>query len=267
MEGDDTKTIGGLEASEAAAAAVAKTPHRVTLDHLRALVVNEELFRAGNDGLTTIVVLTVRNGFSVIGMSAAADPENFNADLGLKIARDDAISKLWPLEGYLLKQRLFEQTVSEEEPYFPAETAEIRPDPAQTEAVANTSLTGRVLPGATVQEGDPPPRAPEPQEAADTPEGGPAIGLAMADELQKGTVSVPRASIGRIVLFSSAFRADMGGLGDWVPAIITAVHSDTLVNLCVFRDNAPTASFTSVEFGETVGPNSPSMVWKWPPRV
>ena len=52
--------------------------------------------------------LTLQNGFTVTGESACASPENFDAELGRKIARDNARNKIWALEGYLLKQRLSE---------------------------------------------------------------------------------------------------------------------------------------------------------------
>jgi hypothetical protein len=56
--------------------------------------------------LLTICVLVLQNGFTVTGESACASPANFDAELGRKIARQHAINKIWPLEGYLLKQRL-----------------------------------------------------------------------------------------------------------------------------------------------------------------
>lgn len=58
--------------------------------------------------LLTFCVLVLQNGFTVTGESACASPENFDAELGRKIARENAINKLWPLMGYELKQRLFE---------------------------------------------------------------------------------------------------------------------------------------------------------------
>jgi hypothetical protein len=57
-------------------------------------------------GLLTFCVLVLRNGFTVTGESACASPQNFNAELGRKIARANAINKVWPLEGYLLRQML-----------------------------------------------------------------------------------------------------------------------------------------------------------------
>ena len=56
--------------------------------------------------LLTICVLVLRNGFTVTGESACASPENFDAELGRKIARQNAIQKVWPLMSYALKQYL-----------------------------------------------------------------------------------------------------------------------------------------------------------------
>ena len=54
----------------------------------------------------TVCCLTLENGFNVIGQSAAVSPENFDAEIGQKIARADAREKIWALEGYLLRERL-----------------------------------------------------------------------------------------------------------------------------------------------------------------
>src|SRR5574337_1230490 len=56
--------------------------------------------------LLTFCVLVLRNGFTVTGESACVSPENFDAEMGRKIARQNAINKVWPLMGYALKDRL-----------------------------------------------------------------------------------------------------------------------------------------------------------------
>lgn len=56
--------------------------------------------------LLTFCVLVLQNGFTVTGESACASPENFDAELGRKIARQNAVAKMWPLMGYALKARL-----------------------------------------------------------------------------------------------------------------------------------------------------------------
>lgn len=57
-------------------------------------------------GLLTFCVLILRNGFTVTGESACASPENFDAEVGRKIARQNAINKIWPLMGYELRSKL-----------------------------------------------------------------------------------------------------------------------------------------------------------------
>ena len=59
--------------------------------------------------LLTFCVLVLKNRFTVTGESACASPENFDAGLGRKIARGNAIDKLWPLLGYALKQQLHDE--------------------------------------------------------------------------------------------------------------------------------------------------------------
>ena len=60
----------------------------------------------GSLGLLTFCVLVLKNGFTVTGESACASPENFDAVIGRKIARANAVAKVWPLMGYALKERL-----------------------------------------------------------------------------------------------------------------------------------------------------------------
>ena len=57
--------------------------------------------------LLTFCVLTLRNGFTVTGESACASPENFDPEIGKRIARENAVQKVWPLMGYQLKEQLF----------------------------------------------------------------------------------------------------------------------------------------------------------------
>ena len=57
-------------------------------------------------GFLTFCILVLRNGFTVTGESACASPENFDAELGRKIARQNAVAKVWPLMGYELRSKL-----------------------------------------------------------------------------------------------------------------------------------------------------------------
>lgn len=56
--------------------------------------------------LLTFCVLRLKNGFTVTGESACASPENYDAEIGRKIAYKNAVEKIWPLMGYELRSRL-----------------------------------------------------------------------------------------------------------------------------------------------------------------
>ena len=60
--------------------------------------------------LLTFCVIVLKYGFTVTGESACASPDNFDAEIGKKIAYQNAREKIWMLEGYLLKQKLYETT-------------------------------------------------------------------------------------------------------------------------------------------------------------
>lgn len=114
---------GSLEASDQAAAAVAVAP-RVTLQDIETAIKAEYSVNAfdmlGDNvpkmdelKLLTVSLIVMKNGFTVIGKSAPASAENFNAELGRKFAREDAIRQLWPLMGYALREKLSEPKESE----------------------------------------------------------------------------------------------------------------------------------------------------------
>jgi Phage protein (N4 Gp49/phage Sf6 gene 66) family len=53
----------------------------------------------------TIGSITLDNGYSVRGESACVNPENYNQQIGEKIAYDNAFRQLWPLFGFLLAEK------------------------------------------------------------------------------------------------------------------------------------------------------------------
>lgn len=70
--------------------------------------VKEKSFHVFESSCLTVCCLTLENGFTVTGESACASPENFNVEIGEKIAFEQARNKIWMLEVYLLKQKLYE---------------------------------------------------------------------------------------------------------------------------------------------------------------
>lgn len=81
------------------------TGPRVTLEGILAKVKGEEFFRVGPT--LTVCVLTLENGAHLVGESACVAVENFDEAKGRELARQDALAKAWPLEGYLLRERLY----------------------------------------------------------------------------------------------------------------------------------------------------------------
>ena len=85
------------------------TAARVTPGRVEAVIVKAYFHRVPDTTLT-LCVLTLANGFTVTGESACASPENFDVELGERIALDDAKRKIWALEGYALRERLAGET-------------------------------------------------------------------------------------------------------------------------------------------------------------
>ncbi len=82
-------------------------PNRVTLGGIQSLV-KSAYYHVVPDTTMTICVLTLTNGYNVLGTSACVDPATFNKAVGEQIAYDNALEKIWDLEGYLLKQKRHE---------------------------------------------------------------------------------------------------------------------------------------------------------------
>ncbi len=111
-----------------------KTAPRVTPEQIESRIVGEYYFRLGDAiegtaannwagasasvevnqrqvdvdraNVMTLCVLILSNGFTVIGESACVSPENYDPEVGNKIARQNAVHRIWMLEGYLLKEKL-----------------------------------------------------------------------------------------------------------------------------------------------------------------
>ena len=119
--------MGSLEEGDKLAAQGATAP-RVTLESMQDRVVGE-FYLNGADlvrpimsdsenhsmgmqhchkslSALTICVLVLDNGFTLVGKSAPASIENFDNEKGCTFAKEDALRQLWPLEGYLLRNRL-----------------------------------------------------------------------------------------------------------------------------------------------------------------
>ena len=84
------------------------TAPRLSPEKIDAVITGED-YHVFPGTTLTVCCLKLRNGFTVTGESAAASPENFDVELGKKIARSNARDKIWALEGYALRERLAER--------------------------------------------------------------------------------------------------------------------------------------------------------------
>lgn len=129
----------GLTATEAECAK-GRTAPRVSLDDIKANI-DHVYFATGDTAVQsldpgrqvpivpslcvlTLCIAVLQNGFTIIGKSAPASADNFDPELGQKLAYEDAVRQIWPLMGYELRQRVFTQG-TDEEPAPPQEPAEL----------------------------------------------------------------------------------------------------------------------------------------------
>lgn len=260
-------TTGSLEASDAAAAAVQKTPRRVTLDYLQSRIAQETYFHPPFTPHMTICVLRTVNGFTVVGQAAPADPGNFNVELGRKFSREDAVRHLWPLEGFLLCEEIYRARGAKLDDGMYDDmiaAAEHNTSEATGAEGAVTDETGATA-GIAIDPGtdEPAPLPPHLQrgeaasagvEVAEKAEQGRPADV--PDQKVAGTVQTP--SVGRIVhlLFHHSLTPS--------PAIVTGVNPDDTIDVTVFFRHAGPDYMQAVPYGL-----SPDAVagWVWPPRA
>ena len=109
-----------LSTEQADAAIAAKTAPKITKESIIARIAGASYLQHNT---TTICLIVMENGFEVDGKAGVASPENFDAEIGKRIAYDDAFRKIWAFEGYLLKERLYQQAKADIEDKRPAPAA------------------------------------------------------------------------------------------------------------------------------------------------
>lgn len=76
---------------------------KLTPEILESKIQGEQYHQFDNTTVT-VCCLTLENGFNVIGESACISPAYFNAEIGKKVARENAFEQLWKLYGFNAKQ-------------------------------------------------------------------------------------------------------------------------------------------------------------------
>lgn len=106
MPAETDTELSSLRMADDASKAVQKTPNRVSLDSMLNKIVREEIFHPQTMSHMTIVIVTLDNGYALVGKSVPADAANYDEELGYKLAKEDAIRQMWPLEAYALRERM-----------------------------------------------------------------------------------------------------------------------------------------------------------------
>lgn len=78
---------------------------RVTKEFIESRISSTSFHRLSDSETLTICNITLDNGFSVRGESACVNPENYNKEIGEKIAYDNAFRQLWSPFGFLLAEK------------------------------------------------------------------------------------------------------------------------------------------------------------------
>jgi hypothetical protein len=115
----DHKPQPAISADEAKAIVATKIHPKVTEASItdKITTVSYILLDAPGDPFTpfgTLCIITMENGWVSTGFSAPASIANFDPQVGERYAYDNAFKPLWQLEGYLLRERLYQETLNEE---------------------------------------------------------------------------------------------------------------------------------------------------------
>lgn len=81
---------------------MSELPNSVTKESLDNLVARSSVEYAVFGNKLTVAVITLPSNFKVTGEASCVDANNFDKALGEKYALENAVEKLWELEGYLL---------------------------------------------------------------------------------------------------------------------------------------------------------------------
>jgi hypothetical protein len=95
-----------LTLTEAQDIVATKTAPRISKESIEGRIQQVEYLTHGQ---TTICLIVMINQFKVIGHSTPASAANFDPEVGKTYAYENAFKQLWPLEGYLLREKLHQE--------------------------------------------------------------------------------------------------------------------------------------------------------------
>lgn len=81
---------------------------KITLQHIQKILEASKIETSKLGTKTTLVHITLPNGFELVQTSSCVDPANYDHDLGVSNCKKRALDKIWELEGYLLQSKIKE---------------------------------------------------------------------------------------------------------------------------------------------------------------
>lgn len=82
------------------------TKNTVTQEQIDSLIEESQIQTITMGTKTTVVMVVLKNGFTLVESSSCVDKDNYNQELGKEICIDRIKNKLWELEGYKLQSDL-----------------------------------------------------------------------------------------------------------------------------------------------------------------
>lgn len=76
---------------------------RITKEQVAALLESSKVEDVKLGEKTTVVSVTLPNGFVIVQSSSCVDPSNYDHEVGKQICMKRAEDKVWELEGYRLQ--------------------------------------------------------------------------------------------------------------------------------------------------------------------
>jgi hypothetical protein len=78
---------------------------KVTKEQVQAILSASKVEDTKMGEKSTIVCVTLPNGFVIVQSSSCVDPANYDHELGKQICMQRVEDKVWELEGYLLQSK------------------------------------------------------------------------------------------------------------------------------------------------------------------
>lgn len=76
---------------------------KITKEQIDQLIADSKVEDTKIGVKSTVVAVTLPNGFTIIESSSCVDPENYNHQMGMDICLGRIVNKVWELEGYRLQ--------------------------------------------------------------------------------------------------------------------------------------------------------------------